>query len=114
MLVAASAPVLWLPERALAPDQPSDASHEVALVELQLKVAAPFVLTLVGLADRETVGAGGGALLPTWTVTTLVTAPIGPSMQFSVKTLVWESGPTVSLPEVAFWPVQAPNAWQAQ
>jgi len=43
----------------LVPDQAPEAAHEVALVEDQVKVAAVPLLTVLGLADTLTVGAGG-------------------------------------------------------
>jgi hypothetical protein len=42
----------------LVPDQPPEAVHEVALVELQLTVEALPLVKLDGLAVRVTVGAG--------------------------------------------------------
>jgi hypothetical protein len=42
---------------ALVPDQPPEAVHEVALVELQLTVEALPFFTVLGLAARVTVGA---------------------------------------------------------
>ena len=52
-----SAPVDWVPEVVLAPDQPLDALQDVAFVEDQVSVEdAPFA-TVAGLATRDTVGA---------------------------------------------------------
>jgi len=52
-----SAPVDWVPEVVLAPDQPLDAVQDVAFVEDQVSVEdAPFA-TVAGLATRDTVGA---------------------------------------------------------
>jgi hypothetical protein len=60
LALAVSAPVDWLPEVALAPDQPPEAVQEVALVEDQVSVEdAPFA-TDVGFAASDTVGTGGG------------------------------------------------------
>ena len=42
----------------MAPDQAPEAAQEVALVEDQVKVAAAPLLTVLGLADTLTVGAG--------------------------------------------------------
>ena len=69
---AVSAPVDCDPLVASVPDQPPEAVQEVALVELQVRVAAPPEATLVGLAVSVTVGAGAvtvtvvdcGALVP--------------------------------------------------
>jgi hypothetical protein len=41
----------------LVPDQPPEAVHAVALVELQLTVEALPLFTVLGLAARVTVGA---------------------------------------------------------
>ena len=56
--VAVSAPVLCVPLVALAPLQPPEATHEVALVELHVSVEAPPLATEVGFAVNVTVGAG--------------------------------------------------------
>jgi hypothetical protein len=53
------APVLWLPPVANAPVQPPEALQDAAFVELQVSIAAPPLLTLVGDADSDAVGAGG-------------------------------------------------------
>ena len=57
-----STPVLALPLIALLPDQPPEAVQLVALVEDQLSMAEPPLLTLVGVAERLTVGAAVAAL----------------------------------------------------
>ena len=63
MLVLLSVPVLALPFRTLLPDQPPEALQLVALLEDQLSVAVDPLLTVVGVADKATVGAGAtGAL----------------------------------------------------
>jgi hypothetical protein len=53
------APVACEPLTALAPDQAPDAVHELALVEDQVKVAPLPLATVLGLAAKVTVGAGG-------------------------------------------------------
>ena len=53
------APVLWLPPVANAPVQPPEALQDVVFVELQVSIAAPPLLTMVGDADIDAVGAGG-------------------------------------------------------
>jgi hypothetical protein len=58
--LAVSAPVDWLPEVALAPDQPPEAVQEVALVEDQVSVEDPPLATDAGFAASDTVGTGGG------------------------------------------------------
>ena len=57
-VLAFNAPVLWVPAVALLPLQPPDAVHDVAFVELHVKVLLPPLLTEVGDADNVTVGAG--------------------------------------------------------
>ena len=69
-----SAPVLALPLVGSLPDQPPDAVQLFALLEDQLSVADPPLLTAVGLALRLTEGAGVEAL----TVTDWVALPPGP------------------------------------
>jgi hypothetical protein len=49
------------PEVALAPDQPPDAVHELALADDQLSVDDWPAVMLAGDADSDTVGADGGA-----------------------------------------------------
>ena len=59
LVVAAIAPVDWLPLVAFAPAQPFEAVQPVALVELQVSVEdAPFAIE-AGAAEIVTVGAGG-------------------------------------------------------
>jgi hypothetical protein len=50
--------VLWVPLVALAPLQPPEAVQEVALVELQVSVAALPLVTEAGFAASVTVAAG--------------------------------------------------------
>ncbi len=63
LLFEVNALMVWEPEVALFPDQSPDALHPVASVLLQLSVVEPFVTTLVGLADKETVGDGDEPLI---------------------------------------------------
>jgi hypothetical protein len=58
LVVADNVPVDWVPLVAFDPVQPSDAVHAVALVELQVNVAAVPVPIVVGLALSATVGTG--------------------------------------------------------
>ena len=53
-----SAPVDCEPLMDLVPVQPPEATQEVALVADQERVLAPPLATLLGLAERLTVGAG--------------------------------------------------------
>ena len=55
--MALSAPVLALPFVGSLPDQPPDAVQPVALLEDQLSMADPPLMTEVGLALRLTEGA---------------------------------------------------------
>jgi len=77
--VLLSAPVLALPLVGSFPDQPPEAVQAVALLEDQLSVADPPLLTLVGLALRLTDGAG----VETLTVTDWLALPPAP-LQVSV------------------------------
>jgi len=70
-------PVLCEPEVACVPDQAPEAVHEVALVEVQLRVEVPPEIIEIGLADIVTVGAGVGDPAPyptrnTWTTGSLL------------------------------------------
>ena len=56
--MALSAPVLALPFVGSLPDQPAEAVQPLALLEDQLSIAEPPLLTVVGLALRLTEGAG--------------------------------------------------------
>ena len=58
--LAVSAPVDWLPDVALVPDQPFEAVQVVALVEDQVRVEDAPLATEVGFAASYRVGAGNG------------------------------------------------------
>jgi hypothetical protein len=58
VVVALSAALASVPEMALAPDQPPDAEHEVALVLLQVNVTVCPAPIVVGLALSTTFGGG--------------------------------------------------------
>ncbi len=60
--MALSAPVLALPLVGSLPDQPPLAVQPLALLEDQLSVDAPPLLTLPGLAVRERIGAATAKL----------------------------------------------------
>ena len=77
--MALSAPVLALPLIPLLPDQPPEAVQLLALLEDQLSMADPPLLTVAGLALRLTTGAG----VETLTVTDWLALPPGP-LQVSV------------------------------
>jgi hypothetical protein len=57
LVAAVNPPVLWVPLVASEPLQPPDAKHDVAFVDDQARVEATPLATVVGLADRVTVGA---------------------------------------------------------
>jgi hypothetical protein len=69
--------IVWLPEVALAPDQPPEAEQEVALVEDQVSVKDPPLVTVAGFAASDTVGAGGGVPC-TVTVADALALPVDP------------------------------------
>lgn len=77
--MALRAPVDWEPLIGTAPDQAPEALQEVALVEDQLKVALPPLVSELGLARKAIVGAA--AL--TETVADCAAEPPGP-VQVSV------------------------------
>jgi hypothetical protein len=104
--VALRAPVLALPLVGSVPDHPPEALQLVAFVEDQLRVDAPPLLMVVGLALRPTVG---GAETPT--VTDWLALPPGP-LQVSVKVVVVLSAPVLELPLVGSLPDQPPEAVQ--
>jgi hypothetical protein len=100
-------PVDCEPRTALAPDQAPDATHAVALVELQLSTELAPVPTVLGDALRLTVGDGA----VTDTIVDWVALPCGP-VQVNVKVDFSDSGPLDCVPLIAFLPDQAPEATQ--
>ena len=58
LVVAVRAPVLCEPLVASLPLHPPDAVQDVVLVDDQVSVAAAPLLTVLGLAEKVTVGAG--------------------------------------------------------
>jgi hypothetical protein len=109
--LAVSAPVLCEPDVDFDPLQLPDAVHEVAFVLDQVNVLLPPLLTEVGEADNETVGAGVPADSETATVTFAWREPPGPEQLNTYVGLV-NNAPVPSVPEVAFDPVQLPDAVQ--
>jgi hypothetical protein len=94
------------------PFQPPEAVHEVAFVDDQESVGLPLAVTVVGLAERVTVGAGGGGAAATLTVTVCVAdAPPAPE-HTRLKAVLCVSAPVDAEPEVAREPVQPPEAVQ--
>jgi hypothetical protein len=95
------------PLTALVPDQPPDAVHEVAFVELHVSVELAPVAMELGLAVTVTVGAGGA----TDTVADCAALPPGP-VQLSVYVALAVSVPVEWEPLTAWAPDQAPLAVQ--
>jgi hypothetical protein len=107
VVVAVSAPVLWVPLVASVPVQPPVAVHAVALVELQVRMDAPLGPTMVGFAVSVAVGAG-------LMVTVAVAAglvPVGP-VQVN-EYVVFAVGLTFCVPLVAKVPLHPPEAVHA-
>jgi hypothetical protein len=102
-----SAPLDCDPLTDLLPDQPPEAVHAVALVEDQLKVEAAPLLTVLGVADKLTVGAG----LLTETVADCEALPPLP-VQVSAYVALAVSAPVDCDPLMALLPDQAPEAVQ--
>jgi hypothetical protein len=73
--VCVSAPVDVLPEVVRLPLHAPEAVHDVAPLEDQLSVDALPELTVVGLAERLSVGGEGGVVWLTETVTDLAVEP---------------------------------------
>jgi hypothetical protein len=104
-VLAAMAPVLWLPLVGNAPLQPPDAVHEVALVELHVSLEVPPGATIVGFAVKLAVGTAA-------TVTVVVTIPLVPPapLQVSEYDELAVMAPVLWLPLVGNAPLQPPEA----
>jgi hypothetical protein len=72
--LALKAPVDWEPLTALVPDQPPEAVHAVVLVEDQARVDAEPLATVLGLAEKLTIGARA----VTVTIADWVALPLAP------------------------------------
>jgi hypothetical protein len=83
------------------PDQAPEASHAVALRLVQVSVAEPPELTVLGLACSVI----SGAAAVTVTVTPCDAAPPGP-VQFSSNSVVFVSVPVIQVPLIAIGPCQ--------
>jgi len=105
---AVRALIVWEPDVALLPDQSPEAVQLLVLALLQLKVVEPFITTLFGLADRETVGATAAA---TAILTVSLTSPPGP-VQVNTKVLSLVSELMDSVSTVFLLPDQSPEAAQ--
>jgi len=116
--------MLSVPDVALFPDHPPDASQSLARWLLQLIVVEPFTGTVVELADTDSAG-GFGPLTETSTVSLIFLplyaigrvlrefAPASISVQASSKVLFATSELIVSVPDVFLSPDQSPSATQS-
>jgi hypothetical protein len=102
------APVFRLPLVASAPIQPPEAVQEVALVELQVSVEAPPLVTVVGFAVKVAVGAE----LTVIVAVAVVLVPPGPAQVSEYDVFVLRA-PVLRLPLIASAPVQPPEAVHA-
>jgi len=92
VVATVNAAVLWLPAVALLPLQPPEAVHAVALVDDHVSVLLPPLATLVGDADRFTVGAGVEAM----TVTEALACAVPPApVQLSVNEVLALNAPVL-------------------
>ena len=107
VVLALRPPVLAEPETDFVPLQPPDAVHVVALVDDQVSVLLLPLLTEVGDADSVTVGAGVDAV----TETEALAWPVPPApVQLSVNVVLALRPPVLADPEIAFVPLQPPDA----
>ena len=104
--MAVSAPVDCEPLVAFVPDQPPDATHELASVEDQLRVEDSPASTLAGLTVRVTVGGGVGT---TVTVAEALALPPEP-VQVRVKVVEVAKAPVDVEPLVMRLPLHPPDA----
>jgi hypothetical protein len=102
-----SAPVLLVPLVASAPLQPPEAVHELALVEDQVKLELPPLLTAIGFAFKVIVGKAG----VTDTTTDCDADPFAPMQEMS-KVVVALRAAVKKLPLVFSAPLQPPDAVQ--
>jgi hypothetical protein len=104
-----NAPVSCVPDVAFDPVQLPDAEQDVAFVELQVSVLLPPLLTDIGDAESDTVGAGVEPP-PTVTVTLSEAVRPLPLVHVRVYVAVALNAPVLWLPDVAFCPLHAPDA----
>jgi hypothetical protein len=97
------------PDKLLFPLQSPDAVQLSASVLLQLKVVEPPLVTVVGLAERETVGCTTGS--STLTLTESLPVPPVP-LQDRLKVLLAVNELMLCDPELALLPDQSPDAVQ--
>jgi hypothetical protein len=107
VLVMVSGPRGSLPEVALLPVQAPEAVQEVAFAEDQVSAEDPPLVTDVGFAASDTVGAGG----VTVTVADALATPPSP-VQSRANVLVLVNAPLDWLPEIVLGPDHAPEARQ--
>ena len=98
--------MLCVPDVALVPVQLPDAVQLVAFVELHVNVDDPPAAMLDGAADSVTVGTGAID-----TAAVCEAEPPAPE-HVSVKLPLADNAPELCVPEVAFVPVQLPDAVQ--
>ena len=110
VLELVNAPLGWLPEIVLLPDHAPEAAQEVALVDDQVRVEVPPLVTDVGLAASDTVGTGGG--VPVTVIDTDALAVPADPVQARVNVLELVNAPLEWLPEIALLPDHAPDATQ--
>jgi hypothetical protein len=107
---ALRAPVDCEPLVAKFPDQPPEATHAVALAVDQFNVELAPLATVLGLADKLTVGAGAGEV--TDTLADWVAVPPAPE-HVSAKTVFAFSAPVDCEPLIALLPVHPFEALHA-
>jgi hypothetical protein len=106
--VLVSAPVDFEPAVASVPVHAPDAVQAVALLEDHVSVAAPPLVTVVGEALRDTLGAGAE------TVTVAVCEAVPPApVHVSVYLVVAVNAAVARVPLVASAPAQPPDPVQA-
>ncbi len=99
------AAVLSVPLVARVPLQPPVAVHEVALVELHVKVEVPPAATAVGFAVRATVGRG----LTVIATVCVALVPPGPA-HVKEKVVLADSAPVLCVPLTPSVPLHPPEA----
>ena len=97
--------MLCVPAVASTPLQPPEAVHEVALVELHVRVETPPRATDVGVADSLTVALPGTVIVAV-AISLVPAAPV----QINEYDTVAVTGPVLRLPLVPTSPLQSPEA----
>jgi hypothetical protein len=105
-VVAVNGPTLWWPlVVASAPLQPPEAVHDVAWVEVQVKVEVPPDATVVGLVARATVGRAFTVIV----AVAAVLVPPGPA-HVKEKVAVVVNAPVLRVPLTLSVPLHPPEA----